>query len=511
MDPFRHCTTYDSSQLVQILEQGQHLLAISDGGKETADGTFGWVLACPVTFQTLAEGLGSAWGFPMQSHQAEAFGNAAVLLYLQKFCNNEGIDVTRSILTVGCDNKSLLDNKKTNAHLIFDSPDRDILWVIQTATNDAPFRVKHVHVRGHQDTRGKRGKNLTYAERLNIRADQLAHEAVYRPEIMADNKNPIPFPSTYPFIRGANGIVTSQELRTLRETLPEKDYIEYIQQNKAWTDYAIDEVDWYSRYSVMNTLPETTHRFVSKFTHGWLPTNGRQHRIDPRHSPACPFCSNIETHDHLLQCPGQQGWKQSTMSATKTCLTKLNTAVDLKLSILYHLQQWLNDDQPRTEHPEHHAGLGTPPYSWRLVFTGHIPRGWIEAQTKAHNRVYHSDTGGHPWSRKLAKHFIQSAFNAWEQRNKQYHQPAQPTAASSHQSATIKLRSLCEERHRLLAADQTQFDFDVDEFCRHRSARRLQRWYERYIQFFQASLKRAKQQAKMHTHDIRKYFQKKKQ
>jgi len=503
--PFRHFVTLDWTRLQQALDKGDPLVGVSDGGKETTEGTFGWVLATGNTI--VAEGYGAAWGCPMQSHRAEGFGNIGILLFLltaTAMCDH----APTNPVTLLCDNKALILNKRKQAHRIYDTSDRDVLSTIDLLCKEMTFRFIHGHVLGHQDTRGKRGKNLTSAEQYNIRADELARRVNDNPHLIKEASTAQPFPATTPYIGQDNVIVTSSETTILRETLAEKDYVEYLREVKGWSEATINAIDWYSRYTALEALPASTHRTISKLTHGWLATNNRQHTMDSRHNEACPLCGMTETNTHLLRCHGQTQWKQQTLLECKDVLRKHNTAADLQQSILYCMECWMTDSPTDTQHRHYHKGIGEAEFSWHLVFTGHVPIRWVHLQASSKGRPYWPDKGGNAWSRSLCKQLMNATGKAWTKRNQQQHDPAGlATESSHHHTMYLKISALCQERHRLLAKDQEYFEFDPTEFCGDKSAKRLHRWYTTASEFFQDSLKRAQIQAKHQLQDIRKFFQ----
>ena len=506
--PFRHFKTLDMHRLQTALDKGEPLIGVSDGGKETTEGTFGWVLAAGD--KIVAEGYGAAWGCPMQSHRAEGFGNIGILLYL--FTTMAMSDTApHNPVQLLCDNKALLLNKRQHAHRQYDTPDRDVLSTIDLLCQEMAFRISHGHVPGHQDTRGKRGKNLTLAEQYNIRADALAHRANANPQLMAEAITAQPFPATIPYLGQDNIIFTSCETTVLRESLAEKDYVEYLREIKGWSDTTINAIDWYSRYTALEALPANTHRTITKLTHGWLATNNRQHTMDNRHNAACPLCGLTETNTHLLRCHGQTQWKQRTLRECKELLRKHNTAADLQQSILYCMECWLTDSPVEAQHGDYHKGIGDAEFSWQLVFTGHVPIRWVHLQASSQGRQYWPDKGGNTWSRHLCKYLMSATSHAWTKRNQMQHDPAGINNESRHHHTMyLKITALCQERHRLLVRDQDYFEFDSKEFCENKGARRLQKWYETASKFFQESLTRAQTQAKYNLQDIRKFFQRRK-
>jgi len=365
-----------------------------------------------------------------------------------------------------CGNKVLLTNKQKGAHKLHDTSDRDALHTIDLLQQEMAFCIQHGYVPGHQDTRGKRGKNLTLAEHYNVRADELAQKVNRSPSLLAEAKEAYPFPNTVPHLGSEGTIITSAETSILRETLAEKDYVEYLREVKRWPDSTINAIDWYSRYTVLATLPALTHRTISKLTHGWLPTNGRQHTMDKRHNPACPICGTEETNTHLLRCHGQAQWKTQTMSLCNEALRKHNTAADLRQSILYCMECWLTDSPADINHSAYHHGIGEPPYSWQLVFTGHIPLHWVQLQAQSRGTRYWPDKGGNAWSRNLGKCLMTATGTAWHQRNQHQHDPTGAnTEAGHHHIMYLKIRALCQERHCLLAIDREYFDLNPQEFC----------------------------------------------
>jgi ribonuclease HI len=498
----------DPAQLAQRITTGVTLLVITDGGKADSIGTFGWVVA--IADEVYAEGYGTVWGNPTQSHRCEAFGNIAALYWLHRLCHHYNITNTTSRVVLGQDNKSLLDNKlhALTGRLDPFTPDYDCITTITELQHQLPMTISHIHVAGHQDTRGKCGRKLTHAEQHNVRADALADKAITDPITNNDHYTPTPFPSSCIHLQDDAGPITSKEIYTLRDRLAEKDYIEYLQQNKGWTPGQIDSVDWYSRNSVIENLPQHLHKFIGKFAHGWLPTNHHLHKLDPRHSPRCPNCQDAENNEHILSCTHNKLWKQEILLSTNAILRKLNTAADLRISLMYSLGQWTTSNQVDQDDPRFRYGKGHPPNGWHLIFCGWIPTYWTQIQEETTSqRPYFPEKGGTKWGRTVIQHFIQCAKDAWDQRNKTIYKPSEDTESYALQHIKDKIRTLHNDRTRLPTQDQVMFDVNIEDLLNTHNIKQLQQWYDTSSTYFKSSLKRAQDQAKLKTRDIRSYFQ----
>ena len=504
---FRHyqlrCT---EEELENQLQQPHKLYIVTDGGKSGTRATFGWVMATEDTI--LVEGYGRVWGQPQQSHRSESFGNIGPLWFLIQFAAWRDMVISRPRIEIHCDNLSLLqhkDNYQTKG-LPYTTPDLDAIIHTMQLCTEIPAKITHHHVLGHQDTRGKKGINLTIPEQYNIRADFLATWAEENIHLFPECHGP--FPNHTASLHNHHGIITSNEQFILHDSLAEKDYIEYLMRNRNWTSEQVDSVDWHSRNSVVNRLPSNQRKFVSKLTHGWLPTNLYKHKLDSNHDSTCPLCSSVETTAHVFQCPGQLDWCMTAMDSTRELLNKLNTAADLKQSILYHLECYINQYPINPEHIDYHSAMGGSTLPWRYIFSGMIPTWWCQLQAKFTAERFDPDVGGTKWGRKVCKHFILLARQAWDLRNKVvFDSPAdQPTTSVRLSRIQAKIRVLCQQRNRLLQADQDYFSFDVTNFVSTQKPQHLENWYLRASTFYTQALQRQKQHIKKNYSDIRSFF-----
>ena len=145
---------------------------------------------------------------------------------------------------------------------------------------------------------------------------------------------------------------------------------------------------------------------------------------------------------------------------------------------------------------------------WRYIFSGMIPTWWCQLQAKFTAERFDPDVGGTKWGRKVCQHFILLARQAWDLRNKVvFDNPAdQPTTSGRMSRIQAKIRVLCQQRNRLLQADQDYFSFDLPNFVSTQKPQHLENWYLRASTFYTQALQRQKQHTKKNYSDIRSFF-----
>ena len=182
-------------------------IAASDGSVNNGNGTFGWIISTNTGLRML-QNKGRAFGYPMTSFRAEAFGICSILIYLSTQSNaTQGFFTTLQIV---CDNEALVDTINqllTQSRPEFPNdtlkPDWDVLQCIRNTHQQTPT-VQIRWIKSHQDE-DIHFKDLSLPAQLNCEADQLAREAHDLPFIEA----PLRFPGNPIQVYHQSQVVTS--------------------------------------------------------------------------------------------------------------------------------------------------------------------------------------------------------------------------------------------------------------------------------------------------------------
>ncbi|KAG7340613.1 hypothetical protein IV203_024156 [Nitzschia inconspicua] len=90
----------------KLRESQHHPSSACDGSVANNQGTFGWSMKLK-NGTTIIEGSGPAYGLPMDSYRAEAYGKCSILQFL--FLLREYYDLTLAPMQVYCDNEALVE------------------------------------------------------------------------------------------------------------------------------------------------------------------------------------------------------------------------------------------------------------------------------------------------------------------------------------------------------------------------------------------------------------------
>jgi hypothetical protein len=167
-----------------------------------------------------------------------------------------------------------------------------------------PVRLQWEHVKGHQDEK-KKWYELTWMERLNVRANLLATEG------LTIDGPPSTIVSLIPSSKVGLRIdyidVTSKYATHLRKAATLPVTLLFTQQHYGWDEDTFNTIDWKAHHGALKKLTFARKKFITKFTHQLLPMGTVFHKIDTTQSATCSSChGHLECHDHLYRCPAQR-------------------------------------------------------------------------------------------------------------------------------------------------------------------------------------------------------------
>jgi hypothetical protein len=485
----------DAHQVFALaLQHGETIHASIGSSLQGAKAAYGWTLGTRTMI--CYTGYGPVTGQPLQLHRIAISGNIALLFTLSILIAELQLTVhpTTTVL-LHVDNDTLLKFPEQQ-HLTMKDPthpDWDVRVLLRNVLRELDLPVRY------RFTRNQHGNTaLHHTQAQTLANDATKHYCQYFahvPTTQPTKWNPIG-------LHNFGGCITSFEGNFLRDAVRERDYIAYLTGNRGWTQPHIDGVDWDSRHAALTTILPTVFRYVVKASHGWLPTQTHQHKMDPRNLDVCALCGQRETQAHIFRCPAQASWRRSLLTTTAAILHRHTTPAALQGSILYCLGSWLRGETPDPRY----KGNGDVTYGWERVLYGYIPTSWSTQQ--AGNPKCIPATRGNPWARVLIAHFVDSSHRAWLSRCDLIHNTQTPgTVSSSTQALHHKIRGLCSDRHLLLAYDRSFFELDLDRLFARSSERRLRSWYATARQFYNDAFGRAQTQTTLGVRGIRYYFQ----
>jgi len=138
---------------------------------------------------------------------------------------------------------------------------------------------------------------------------------------------------------------------------------------------------------------------------------------------------------------------------------------------------------------------------WDQLYYGRITTTWANAIDEMHPTLKLTGT---QVMTKIVRIIWESVLEQWKVRNHHLHQNAAELDCPNYQQA---ITTLYEQRHQLPPAAQEALYRQPLEVILDQPAPRLQKWAQRGHQYFTQQLKAAKTQARIHTQDIRNFFQ----
>ncbi|KAG7374486.1 hypothetical protein IV203_013581 [Nitzschia inconspicua] len=360
---------------------------------------------------TIIEGSGPAYGSPMDSYSAEAYGKCSILQFL--FLLREYYDLSLAPMQVYCDNKALVENvnkAREQSRPQFPNDALKASWdVLQAVVRLAKLlpQITFHHIRGHQDTQVALDK-LSRPAKLNVQADKLAGSYQH----LSSHKN-----IQAPMIEGTNchliydgQTVASKHRKHIRDHRRTKELKTYIKQKTGMSEAAFADIDRQSHERSVNTFKDGPHIFLVKFLHGWLPVGKLVSRYNPvKYPSACPSCDEpVEDSKHFLTClnPEHRKWRVTLTTSLRHRCESVDTDPALLDLLLWGLNHWIQGAPiPAHRVPEWIAHLlhsqttigwdnlllGRWSKHWTTLQLQYLQRNHIEVKNKNHGLLWSSN------------------------------------------------------------------------------------------------------------------------
>jgi hypothetical protein len=443
-----------------LIDKDTQLCIVSDGGNIESFGSHAWVIAND--FITFIENNGTAYGSPMSSYRAEAYGKLSWILFLKHCKLFYNLDVKCNISSY-CDNKSIVQQTSTSTNHQFASismkPDYDILIAIQKEQDiiqSFGYLVSNtLHVKGHQD-KIKPYHELPRPAQLNIDADKLASEALTH--IMATSSPPPSSanPHCHAYLRNNKLLVSSNEQTLLRWKWAEFRIQQYYARKFKIRIKQLHYINWAGLRLARNQLSHAEKRFNIKLTTNWLPINEKCFRSG-KVITLCHRCNDPESITHIFQCNKNKEQRQQYIDQIASVLTENQTAPDIHTAIIYGLYQWLNLPTTTAIPPSMikcynaQSNLG-----WNLFARGMLVIQWCEHQQEfARSRSDElAALIGDTWNKKLSLALIRQAHKLWIARCNEIHQKSSDTATTE---ITAQLQKIYDQASHLPPSQRPAF------------------------------------------------------
>jgi hypothetical protein len=497
-----------------LLNESETLCIVSDGGQKDEYGSFGWVIG--TKDEILFEGSGPARGQPMTSHRSEAYGKLAWMCFVLHYTEFLGIEIKCAINSY-CDNIAIIRGTKFNKEkTAFNSLQADYDILAQIADQQtrlrriAPRLAQSRHVKGHQD-KLQPIHELTRQAQLNIRADQLATQALN--EIIWEKSNPqmIALPSCSIYLLNAGMIQSSQEKKSLRWKWSDFRLQNYYCKRLQLPPSVLHRINWESYQIARRRLSSAEQAFSTKAITRWLPTSHQTKKYGAILAE-CHVCGEDETVDHLFLCPGNIQWKREFLERLAIYLAKIETAADIKSAMLAGFARWLDRDLPTPVKLRSHNGdtcrASQNETGWNLAMLGLLDESWSMFQDEYFNQTgtRKIDQSGKIWNTKLSGWLIREARNRWTARNNEVHKD-DDGKSKIEQETLEQVRNLYKLADDMSYHDKSMFDVPLEQRLQ-LPTNTLRQWIKNTIPTANRCIRDLRDKIGSRQHDIRKFFQK---
>ncbi|KAG7361856.1 reverse transcriptase RNA-dependent DNA polymerase [Nitzschia inconspicua] len=504
----------------KLRETQHHPSSACDGSVANNQGTFGWSMNLK-NGTTIIEGSGPAYGLPMDSYRAEAYGKCSILQFL--FLLREYYDLTLAPMQVYCDNEALVENvnnAREQSRPQFPNDALKASWdVLQAVVRLAKLlpQITFHHIRGHQDTQVPLDK-LSRPAKLNVQADKLAgsyqrlssHKTIQAPMIDGTNCHLIYDGQT----------VASKHRKNIRDHRRTKELKTYIKQKTGMSEAAFADIDWQSHERSVNTFKDGPHIFLVKFLHGWLPVGKLVSRYNPiKYPSACPSCDEpVEDFKHFLTCPNpeRRKWHATLTTSLRHRCESVDTDPALLDLLLWGLNHWLQSAPiPAHRVPDRISHLlhSQTTIGWDNFLLGRWSKHWTTLQLqylqRNHIEVKHKNHGL-SWSSNIIRLMWDHCYKEWTTRNKARHgkdaeDKAQRRLEKSHRNIRdlYKLKPKCSlqaQRHYFYPTVEDHFRTDPD-------ANSLENWLETYEPMIKQNIRHRRTNSDRRLRQIDEVFQ----
>jgi exonuclease III len=321
-------------------------------------------------------------------------------------------------LIIGCDGDAALTSlTQAREDITANSAHSDLQSMMVDLWDTMDIRPYPVHIKGHQDSTGKK---ITRLEYLNILMDKLA-------TLTASSNTNTGAPLYLPQIGLSrvlinNRLISGNLTKSLYHSITTARLLQYLQHSVLGATMDMHCIDFQAFGKARSQAPQYLNTFISKWLSNTLPTGiilqQRKHRIFNR----CPRCNHWgEDWYHIIQCWDARAkmiWNKQIdlltqlLQKQQTCPTILSYLLQGVQSIR---QRRIAELEPTSDWQRELIKIG-----WKNIVTGFLGRQIIQSQDRYYKQIGSNKTGTR-WASRLILHWWGMIHKMWIGRNDVLH------------------------------------------------------------------------------------------
>ena len=418
--------TMETQQKIAKCLADETLMAVSDGSVNKNKAGQAWTLVNQDTEETLIQGVSmvDGEGPELCSTRAEMFGLLASLTCAQMAAKN--FNVTGGSMTMYTDSTSSIRKSLRNRVISTKDilkRDNDIEHEIRARLQQIPFKVKIIHVKGHQD-RDNEIEELDLQAQLNCKMDDIVSTHVTN-STTAQKQYPI-LPLQRFIICIAGDITPNLIHQKLIDHFNDEAWATYISKRLGITHTNICKVDWMPMKTALQT-PKLKGSYIKNF-HKELNTMDRCKLWKTSDTSKCPLChKKKETWQHVLQCKNEHAKRARNEARLKVSeeLTKLQTHISIKKLFLHILDRWTEKKKPKRPtfadpDPIEEKIItifdAQKAIGWDAFIKGILSSEWKTLQQADYDGQHAERMSGDRWSKKMVSSLFDYNHTVWKNR-----------------------------------------------------------------------------------------------
>jgi len=253
----------------------------------------------------------------------------------------------------------------------------------------------------------------------------------------------------------------------------------------------------------MQRLDKPNRRIISKFIHEWLPLETRYHVRSASTLQHCPSChQQAETADHFLRCthPARRQLWDNLIDQIQQLSIKKQLHHTIQENLIQGIRSATTDNaMPPTDtnnsiHCSRQQQIG-----WKQIIYGRYSQQWIETINQQDPPI-----NGHQLITKVIYLTWQQITAQWKVRNSHMHPATAHEADRSRLRATVQQILYEAQQHPHLA--EMIEHINIDNLMA-RPTKQIQQFITRSHDHIRDHNQAEAKRARLHTHDIRTYFQ----